>query len=312
MPGESPAAMLRATLVPLLGRTVDSGIDLHSEAGRERYSPRKGGCTDTPEARTPVEEIGKAPQSSGSDLAMTDLHIKAKKFLEKTGTTLDELNQVLYKEGDALLPLYEDLKTTKVSESQVRIGLLLALANGIRIGEFEFDGEAVRRECQTRKCYDPGNFAVNFKNNASLFDGFEEIAKNGIRNTAETISTTWFQEIAPALAQHHVLSTDTVETYSGHFATLLKLSHPNNLRSRYLDVLKAILEQFHDDVILPIQTEPKLAKEVSLLEKVLDGLPSVEESSYLKEAASCAAQKFFRAAAVLGWYGSDRSGPSSH
>jgi hypothetical protein len=65
--------------------------------------------------------------------------------------------------------------------------------------------------------------------------------------------------------------------------------------------LKEILKGLHDDLILPIQKEPKLAKEISLLEKMVEGLPSVEENAYMKEASSCAARGFLRAAAALGW-----------
>ena len=94
---------------------------------------------------------------------------------------------------------------------------------------------------------------------------------------------------------------EVVERYSGLFATLLKLSRPSNLRSRYLEVINGALKKFHDELVLPIQTEPRLAKEVSLLEKMLDGLASADEHAYLKEAIACAGQGFLRAAAVLGW-----------
>jgi hypothetical protein len=114
---------------------------------------------------------------SGHDLTVKDIHVKAKKFLEKYQKTIGDLNQILYKEGDELRPLFEDLKTTKTSESQIRIALLQALTSGIGSGEFQFDGEEVRKECQARKCYDAGNFSANFKNSADLFDGFEKYDK---------------------------------------------------------------------------------------------------------------------------------------
>ncbi len=128
-----------------------------------------------------------------------------------------------------------------------------------------------------------------------------QICKNGLRKRAEALATSWFSTTAPALAKHHLLSTEVVERYSAFFADVAgKLSRPNNLRSRYLEVTKDILKKFHDDLVLPIQTEPKLAKEVSLLEKMLEGLASAEENAYLKEATACAAAGFLRAAAVLG------------
>jgi hypothetical protein len=129
----------------------------------------------------------------------------------------------------------------------------------------------------------------------------EQIAKKALRANAEQCATLWFKTISPSLVQHHVIDPQLIEQYSSLFAVLLKLSNPNNLQSRYLEVLRDILKSFRDDLIIPIQTEPKLAKEVSALEKMLAALPDKAEDVYLKEAIECASDGHFRAAAVLGW-----------
>jgi isocitrate dehydrogenase kinase/phosphatase len=127
------------------------------------------------------------------------------------------------------------------------------------------------------------------------------IAKNDLRRRAEACATFWFNTVSPALSQHTVITTEAVERYSGWFATLLKLSRPNNHRVRYLAVLQDVLKRIHDDLIVPIQTEPKLRSEVSLLAKMLGNLPNEAENIYLSEAINCATHGFLRAAAVLGW-----------
>jgi hypothetical protein len=129
----------------------------------------------------PPEKVdGVLPPSSGGgdDLVLADVHVKARKFLEKNDLSIDHLNELFYKEGAELKPLFEDLNTTKLSESQIRIALLASLKSGIQSGEFEFDGEDVRQQCQTKKCYDAANFATNFKNRASLFDGLKSYEKD--------------------------------------------------------------------------------------------------------------------------------------
>ncbi|MCU1269553.1 MAG: hypothetical protein JWN74_847 [Acidobacteriaceae bacterium] len=113
----------------------------------------------------------------GEDLGTNDLHLKARKFLEKQSLSLDDLNELFYKQGDDIEPLFEDLKTTKSSESQIRLGLLSALRNAIKTGEFEFSGEDVRQQCQLRKTYDSTNFKANFRNNRRLFDKFDSYEK---------------------------------------------------------------------------------------------------------------------------------------
>ena len=111
------------------------------------------------------------------DIAETDLHVKARQFLKKEGLSIEQINQLFYKEEGNFLPLYDDLKTTKGSESQIRIGLLHALLNGMHKGDFEFNGEVVREEAQTRKCYDAPNFTTHFKNSKELFEGFTKYSK---------------------------------------------------------------------------------------------------------------------------------------
>lgn len=110
------------------------------------------------------------------DLAEGDLHVKVRHFMKKYGVTLDHLNNLYYKEGNAVAPLYEDLKTTRLAESQIRIALLQSLRNAISTGDFQAQVADVRTQCTERKCYDQSNFGNNFNNNATLFD-FERYSK---------------------------------------------------------------------------------------------------------------------------------------
>lgn len=121
-------------------------------------------------------EDKKTPQQE--DIAETDLHVKARNFLKKSGLTVENINQLFYKEEGKFLPLYDDLKTTKASESQIRIALLHALLDGMHTGDFEFNGESVRTEAQVRKCYDRPNFAAHFKKSNNLFEGFSNYDKS--------------------------------------------------------------------------------------------------------------------------------------
>lgn len=124
------------------------------------------------------DSIAAGETSTGQqDLKAGDLHVKVRKFMERHSITLDHLNQLFYKDGGEIKPLYEDLKTTRMAESQIRAALLHALLSAMRSGEFVADGEAVRAEVQQRKAYDKANFAANFKNNTTLFEGFESYVK---------------------------------------------------------------------------------------------------------------------------------------
>ena len=142
---------------------------------------------------TPPAETG----SKQEDLKPADLHLKAKKFLEKHALSIDHLNNLFFKEDGALKALYEDLKTTRMSESQIRITLLIALRSAIATGEFEATIEAVKQECTERKCYDSSNFGNNFNNNKGLFD-FGKFAK-GI--TSVRLSEDGRKELADVIQE---------------------------------------------------------------------------------------------------------------
>lgn len=118
-----------------------------------------------------------ASSGQGADLTLTDLHVKARKFMEKYKVTIEQLNQLFYKEGDKILPLFDDLKTTRTAECQVRVALLKALVAALLSGEFQSNVEEIRSECQAMKCYDTNNWNNNFQNNASLFD-FDKYTKS--------------------------------------------------------------------------------------------------------------------------------------
>lgn len=147
----------------------------HPKAG-EKEKKTEGKKELSSEETKPETDAKKAAQQE--DIQETDLHVKARQFLKKGALTMDHLNELFYKEDGKFLPLYDDLKTTKAAECQIRIALLHALLKGMHTGDFEFNGEAVRNEAQLRKCYDSINFATNFKKNQSLFESFDKYSKS--------------------------------------------------------------------------------------------------------------------------------------
>lgn len=160
-----------------------------SQVQTERTGPTAP-SDDTSDTKA-VEESAETQE----DLTITDLHVKVRRFLEKYSLSIEHLNNIFYKEGDRVLPLYDDLKTTRVSEGQIRITLLQALHAALNSGDFVAQVEEVRRECGDRKYYDSANFTAHFRNNKSLFD-FEKYTKstkavklseNGRKELAEVI-----------------------------------------------------------------------------------------------------------------------------
>src|SRR3990172_8974488 len=92
----------------------------------------KGGAKPPKPAEKTFEETTKVQ----ADLTTNDLHVKVRRFMEKYTITLAELNNLFYKEGENILPLYEDLKTTRLAEAQTRVALLQSLQNAFKTGDF--------------------------------------------------------------------------------------------------------------------------------------------------------------------------------
>jgi hypothetical protein len=122
-----------------------------------------------------------------------------------------------------------------------------------------------------------------------------------LKKRAGELAEEWFTDIAPELLKLDILSTPTVEMYSAWFLKLLKLTKGNNRKASYVEALLGVTKNFHDELLIPVQTQPKLAEEVSLLAKFFENMPNPEEDAYMKEAIACARHQLFRGSAVLGW-----------
>ena len=124
----------------------------------------------------PKSVVEQASQTQ-DDISKKDLHVKVNRVLQKNGVTMEHVNQLFYKEGTNILPLFDDLKTTRTSESQIRIALIQCFRNAVETGNFSTTLEAVQKECTKRKCYDSKNWNNNFTNNAALFDFGEKFTR---------------------------------------------------------------------------------------------------------------------------------------
>lgn len=114
--------------------------------------------------------------SLSDEIKVTDFHIKIQRFFSSNGISNSELNNLYYKEDGKLMPLYETLGSTKMSECQIRLELLTAFENSFSNvnGDMSFNGEVVRQRCQAMKCYDLANFSTNLKKSSNLLDNFND------------------------------------------------------------------------------------------------------------------------------------------
>ena len=96
-----------------------------------------------------------------TEIALKDFHVKVQRFLNTNGISIDNINYLYYKEDGELMPLYETLNSTNMSECQIRLALLTAFENSFSDsnGEMLFSCEVVRGRCNAMKCYNASNFS---------------------------------------------------------------------------------------------------------------------------------------------------------
>ncbi len=123
--------------------------------------------------------------SASEDVKLNMFHTAVRRMLEANSITIEDLNKLYYQEGNVIKPLYEHMKTTLTSDSQIRLALLTAFENGYSNNELVADVENVRDRCKAFKCYDGGNFTAIFKRSKSFFDGLEESSMKTFKLSVE-------------------------------------------------------------------------------------------------------------------------------
>ncbi|HNW71677.1 MAG TPA: hypothetical protein PKZ36_00295 [Candidatus Paceibacterota bacterium] len=168
---------------------------IKSDKTKDEGHPKKDEVPDKKESEDKNKNINLV--SNGEEFEMKDFHTKTKKIIPKE-LTLEEINNLFYKEGEEIKPLYDDLKSSKVAESQMRVAIMEALKNGLKTGDFSFNTQTVRELCESYKCYDSANFSAHFKKNGGLFN---EEYKNNIIMSLSADGKKEMVKIAKDLSQ---------------------------------------------------------------------------------------------------------------
>ena len=129
----------------------------------------------------------------------------------------------------------------------------------------------------------------------------DTVSRKGLREVAGSIADTWVEDLRSPLEHKLLLPERVIRETSDHMKRLHVLSRPNNLKKSYLDVVDAILADFDDKFILPIQQTSLRVEAVLDLRKLIPGLSDPDESDYLTEAIECATYGHRRASVVMGW-----------
>ena len=129
----------------------------------------------------------------------------------------------------------------------------------------------------------------------------ERVSTKSLRQAAELIASEWVEELRSPLEHKFKVDKSVVEQSSEHMKKLHVLSRPNNLKRSYVQCLTAILKDYDDKFVLPIQQTTESVSKILDLRKLLPGLTNQDESDYLKEAIACAESGFHKAAVVMGW-----------
>ncbi|RZK04205.1 MAG: hypothetical protein EOO46_17130 [Flavobacterium sp.] len=165
-------------LMELLNSTSGKHGSKHSKSDAKKETIEASSLGTNAVEPQKTDNNDKENGDPSEEISMRDLHAKTRRFTEVQNIQISDINKIYYKSDGSILPLYDDIGTNRISESQIRLSLLTAFENSIDNGEFEFSGEVVRERCKQLKCYDAKNFTANFKNSSGLFDGFDQYEKD--------------------------------------------------------------------------------------------------------------------------------------
>ena len=138
---------------------------------RKRIASKEGegGAADKGSS-TPEKNMQNDNSSADESIRLSDLHAQVRKLIsDANGLTIESINNLFYRENEEFQPLYDDLRTNKMADSQIRLTLLESLRNAMHNGEFKVSSDNVRELCETHKCLSKSNFATTFKTHKNLF-----------------------------------------------------------------------------------------------------------------------------------------------
>jgi hypothetical protein len=125
------------------------------------------------------------------------------------------------------------------------------------------------------------------------------ITKKETTGQAQLIAKKWFEDIEPILEQFGI-SEPIKNKYHDYFSQLLQLSLKTSWKKTYQKIIKEILTDFKDDVLIVVMKSAGKITSIAGLIKILENATE-EEKEYLNEALGCAKYGFYRASMVLVW-----------
>lgn len=129
----------------------------------------------------------------------------------------------------------------------------------------------------------------------------DRIHRQETRKLAESLATTWVEELRSPLEHKFRLPADVIKTMSESMKQLHVISRPHNRKTSYERVVSEALADFDDRLILPVQQYAAKVDSLLDLQKLIPGLADPAESDHLREAIECANAGYRRASVVLGW-----------
>lgn len=133
------------------------------------------------------------------------------------------------------------------------------------------------------------------------FDGcnIKFITKKQTQHSVQSVAQKWFEDIEPILEQFGI-SEPIKNKYHDYFSQLLQLSLKTSWKKTYQKIIKEILTDFKDDILIVVMKSAGKITSIAGLTKILESAIE-EEKEYLNEALGCAKYGFYRASMVLVW-----------
>jgi hypothetical protein len=128
----------------------------------------------------------------------------------------------------------------------------------------------------------------------------KQVQTRALLNRLEVLATRWFEQIEPVLRSTYGFDEDVVFAYREPFGKLLELSGGRPSKRVVQTIFRAILRDYHAEILVPVQKHRALLLKFPGLDAVISHAIGLEVE-YLTEAVDCARMGKRRAAVIMAW-----------
>lgn len=130
------------------------------------------------------------------------------------------------------------------------------------------------------------------------------VSRSALKDSAKATCKQWLGRISTQIRSEESVSDQTLNEIDQQFEKILDLANGNNRKNSYISILRPLLKQIQQEILVPIIKRSNSAANpllIGILAKIYSLVSSQEEKDYFEESARAASTNCHKAATVMAW-----------